>query len=114
MAPRVLMAHAQKLSEQVKSLTSRVRELETALQNKSNDDTGFTQLLSVLAVDPEVAFEDDLNSMSETIGSLSIGHDGQAKYHGESAGSEVGRFHTHVLCTISICHLVPARPIFGG
>jgi hypothetical protein len=107
------MAHAQKLSEQVKSLTLRVRELEIALRTKSNDDTGGTQLLSALTVDTEVAFEDDLSNMSEAIGSVSLGQDGQARYHGESAGAEVGRFPSHALRTIHVCHSVPARPISG-
>ncbi|KAF5383832.1 hypothetical protein D9615_003679 [Tricholomella constricta] len=79
---KVLMAQAQRLSEQVKSLNSRVRELEAALaQTQSTKETIDTQ------TSPE-PHDEGLQAMSEAIGSLSLGIDGQAKYHGESAGSE--------------------------
>ncbi|KAG5641983.1 hypothetical protein DXG03_003836 [Asterophora parasitica] len=76
------MAQAQRLSEQVKSLNSKVRELEAALsQARSNQETHDTQSRSE-------SNDDRLTAVSEAIGSLSLGVDGQAKYHGESAGSE--------------------------
>jgi len=78
------MAQAQRLSEQVKSLNSRVRELEAALaQNRGAGDTLDTRTSS----DSDIS-DEGIKAVSEAIGSLSIGLDGQAKYHGESAGAE--------------------------
>jgi hypothetical protein len=39
---------------------------------------------------PAVYEEAALSEVSSAIGSLSIASDGRAKYHGETAGSEVG------------------------
>ncbi|KAG6899879.1 hypothetical protein C0993_005849 [Termitomyces sp. T159_Od127] len=81
------MAQAQKLSEQVKMLHARVRELETALASSrtaDDRDDGFRTAR-------EPGQLDGIEAVSEAIGSLSLGVDGQAKYHGESAGSEVRR-----------------------
>ncbi|KAF8074813.1 hypothetical protein FPV67DRAFT_1665576 [Lyophyllum atratum] len=80
------MAQAQRLSEQVKSLNSRVRELEAALaHNRRTGDTIDAQTSS----HSDVCYDDDgVTAVSEAIGSLSLGLEGQAKYHGESAGSE--------------------------
>jgi hypothetical protein len=87
------MAHAQKLTEQVKSLTSRVHELETALRGTSNSGQSSSHVLlsdaSTLAGGDAAHEEED--DIYEAIGSLSIGLDGQTKYHGESASSEVSR-----------------------
>ncbi|RXW14682.1 hypothetical protein EST38_g11178 [Candolleomyces aberdarensis] len=82
-ADRVLMAHAQRLQEQVKSLTSRCRELERELAQAKGDDAAVEPY-----VPPHRDSPDNLSNMSETLGSLSIGLDGQARYHGETAGSE--------------------------
>ncbi|PFH46879.1 hypothetical protein AMATHDRAFT_68883 [Amanita thiersii Skay4041] len=78
---KVLMAHAEKLAEQVKVLTLRVQELESALTQSKNDETSNQ---------PQVLEKDEIeiHQVSKAIGSLAIGSDGQAKYHGESAGSE--------------------------
>ncbi|TFK32802.1 fungal-specific transcription factor domain-containing protein [Crucibulum laeve] len=87
---KVLMAHAQRLSEQVKALTSRVHELEEALgQTHSKDDSTHSLLQPSVTSngDPE-AYDECVQDVSEAIGSLSLGVDGQAKYHGESASSE--------------------------
>jgi hypothetical protein len=78
------MAHAQRLQEQVKSLTSRCRELERELAQAKGDDAVIEPF-----VPPHGSSPDNLSNVSETLGSLSIGLDGQAKYHGETAGSEV-------------------------
>ena len=79
------MAHAQRLQEQVKSLTSRCRELERELAQAKGDDAAVEPF-----VPPHRNSPDNLSNVSETLGSLSIGLDGQARYHGETAGSEVG------------------------
>ena len=71
-------------------LNTRVRDLEAAL-----DQTQPTRV----EMKPQVSTKDnndyrreeaeECKDISEAIGSLSLGADGQAKYHGESAGSEV-------------------------
>lgn len=84
------MAHAQRLSETNKTLTSRIHELESALaQAHAKDDGTHPLLQSDLDLNPDGDHDNNLNHVSEAIGSLSIGLDGQSKYHGESAGSEV-------------------------
>ncbi|KAG6815799.1 hypothetical protein H0H87_011243 [Tephrocybe sp. NHM501043] len=81
------MAQAQRLSDQVKSLNSRVRELEAALA-RTGHAVPEEQAVSRNVGDREAPRADGVESVSEAIGSLSLGADGQAKYHGESAGSE--------------------------
>lgn len=74
------MAHADKLSEQVKTLTLKVQQLEAALaQAKDKAVSSETQASGDISI----------NDVSKAVGSLSIGSEGQARYHGESAGSEV-------------------------
>ena len=80
------MAHANRLTEQVKILTKRVHELESALASRSQDrPEGHNAVDNVSAED----WTQEIQSVSDTIGTLSIGINGQIKYHGESAGSEV-------------------------
>jgi hypothetical protein len=79
------MAHAEKLSEQVKALTQRVHQLEAALAQAKNEATSSPSQITAQDV--------SIHEVSKAIGSLSIGSDGQAKYHGESAGSEVSPMH---------------------
>ncbi|KAH7914825.1 fungal-specific transcription factor domain-containing protein [Hygrophoropsis aurantiaca] len=98
---KVLMAHAQRLTEQVRSMADRIKELESALeesQRSGHDGSGEHPLLqgqNLQVTDvsnslPELQtlFDQEVHEVSDAIGSLSIGLDGQAKYHGESAGSE--------------------------
>jgi hypothetical protein len=75
------MAHAEKLSEQVKTLTLKVQQLETALTQAKDK--------SVLSETQTSGHDISVNDVSKAIGTLSIGFEGQARYHGESAGSEV-------------------------
>jgi len=76
---RVLIAHAQRLSEQVKTLTSRVRELETALSAMS-DPGLLTHAVCVQAL-PSCA----ATNVAKGMGSLSIDP------MGERETSDVGR-----------------------
>ncbi|KAG0709249.1 fungal-specific transcription factor domain-containing protein [Suillus ampliporus] len=97
---KVLMVHAQRLSEQVKSMTARIRELEEALDesHKSNRDGSgpypFLQAPSqsherVELPELRTIYDDiEVRDISDSIGSLSIDVDGRTKYHGESVGSE--------------------------
>jgi chromosome segregation ATPase len=79
------MAHAEKLSEQVKALTLRVHQLEAALAQAKNE---------AISSESQITAQDgSIHEVSKAIGSLSIGSDGQARYHGESAGSEVSAIH---------------------
>ncbi|EIW79263.1 hypothetical protein CONPUDRAFT_127232 [Coniophora puteana RWD-64-598 SS2] len=94
---KVLIARAQQLAEEVASQTERIQQLEKALEearrahgdisrsppSTSNQPTPFPDLDKI-----ETLFDQDVIETSDAIGSLSIGVDGQAKYHGESASSE--------------------------
>ncbi|KAI0048107.1 hypothetical protein FA95DRAFT_1518037 [Auriscalpium vulgare] len=93
---KVLMAHAQKLTEQVKTMSTRIRELEAALEKTQCAtstphpllrDAGRQDPLADIS-DLEARYEADLESVSENMGSLAIGWDGKAKYYGETAGAE--------------------------
>lgn len=94
------MAHAQRLSEQVKTMTGRIKELEEALhetQRSNRDGSGPYPLLKtssqshehVEEPDLRTIYDDEVHDVTESIGSLSIDGDGRTKYHGESVGSEV-------------------------
>ncbi|KAL1720709.1 hypothetical protein EV715DRAFT_196408 [Schizophyllum commune] len=80
---KVLLAHSQKLGEHVKSLQNRVRELEAALA-ASRDDHPLLQPEQL----PGTSTDDDVQRVTNAIGMLSIGADGQARYQGDSAQSE--------------------------
>ncbi|KAH7923981.1 hypothetical protein BV22DRAFT_1167136 [Leucogyrophana mollusca] len=103
---KVLMAHAQRLTEQVKSMADRIKELEQALEESQKSDHGGNGAHPLLRgqklqdndvynalPDLQTLFDQEVHEVSEAIGSLSIGQDGQAKYHGESAGSEAKPSH---------------------
>lgn len=80
------MAHANRLTEQVKILTKRVHELESALASRGQyRPEDHSRVDNVSAED----WTQEIQGVSDTIGTLSIGVNGQIKYHGESAGSEV-------------------------
>ncbi|KAG7093883.1 hypothetical protein E1B28_007522 [Marasmius oreades] len=88
---KVLAAHAQKLAEQVRSLTTRVRELEIALAENSNGGSSLLHLHDPRENSPteiDALYEKGFQVVSESMGSLSIGSQGQANYHGESAATE--------------------------
>ncbi|KAG1741151.1 hypothetical protein EDB19DRAFT_739063 [Suillus lakei] len=96
---KVLMAHAQRLSEQVKSLTARTKELEEALHESQKSNRSASEPHPLLQTPsqshehaelPELQtiYDDEVHDVSESIGSLSIDVNGRTKYHGESVGSE--------------------------
>ncbi|KAF8892108.1 hypothetical protein BD779DRAFT_1437104 [Infundibulicybe gibba] len=82
------MAHAQRLSDQVKNLSGRVHELEVALAQAQSQNGAIQQQSQGATTVKDESYEETIAVVSDAIGSLSIGVDGQAKYHGESAGSE--------------------------
>lgn len=118
-AYRVLMAHAQELSKQVKQLTLRVRELEELLEMRaphllkmkvtkqepaeslmqSIEQESFLELenpqdaSSPATPEQHEHHEEDeteVKGITEGLGSLAIGQDGQMRYRGVTAGAEVG------------------------
>lgn len=104
------MAHAQRLTEQVKAKNTRIQELEKALseaQGRSGGESSHPLLQSGAGKNPtdfefpqlETIYDDDegLRTVSDAIGSLAIGLHGKAKYYGETAGSEVSiRLYFHL------------------
>ncbi|KAF9499385.1 hypothetical protein BDN71DRAFT_1384144, partial [Pleurotus eryngii] len=88
---KVLMAHVNRLTEQVKILTKRVHELESSLASR-----GQYRPENHSGVDNVSAehWTQEIQGVSDTIGTLSIGVNGQIKYHGGSAGSKV----SHARC----------------
>ncbi|KAJ8094760.1 hypothetical protein PM082_010766 [Marasmius tenuissimus] len=88
---KVLAAHAQKLAEQVKTLSARVRELEAALAETSNGNPSrhlMNDPRSNSTTEIDALYEKGFQVVTESMGSLSIGSGGQANYHGESAATE--------------------------
>ncbi|KAK0488806.1 hypothetical protein IW261DRAFT_1327039 [Armillaria novae-zelandiae] len=82
------MAHAEKLAEEVKVLTARIHDLESALSSRDGASHPLLQGRDSQRDEIDALYEKGLNDVSDAIGSLSIGSDGQAKYYGETAGSE--------------------------
>ncbi|PBK60443.1 hypothetical protein ARMSODRAFT_966033 [Armillaria solidipes] len=85
---KVIMAHAEKLAEEVKVLTARIHDLESALSSRDGASHPLLQGRDPQRDEIDALYEKGLNEVSDAIGSLSIGSDGQAKYYGETAGSE--------------------------
>ncbi|KAJ3564105.1 hypothetical protein NP233_g8511 [Leucocoprinus birnbaumii] len=110
---KVLMAHAQELSKQVKQLTSRVRELEELLEMRAPHllktkvekqepvetnhlepgSSEFDRFREDSPTSPDAgehhgAEETEVKGVADALGSLAIGSDGQMRYRGASAGAE--------------------------
>jgi len=111
------MAHAEELSEQVKYLNSRVQELEQILQTQaqlSNMDTTKQEQIEPQShplkpgspaeldnhheaqpnsppetIEESLGYGTDVKLVTDRIGSLAIGQEGQMRYRGETAGAEV-------------------------
>jgi len=91
------MARAQKLKEQVQTMSTRIKQLETALANVQNGSLSLAALEngpvsqgSLQEREPDaVEYERELDRVSESIGSLAINSEGKAQYYGASAGPEV-------------------------
>lgn len=86
---RMLVGQIQRLGNQIKSAQARVEELQNRLKATSG---GCHILLQEDTLTPPI---DDLklynegSDLAEAMGSLAVDPDGNAKYHGESAASEV-------------------------
>jgi hypothetical protein len=101
------MAHAERLTQQVKAMSTRIKELEHAL---AKTQTGNSHPLlrdadprdgATIVTELEGTFAAEMEEVSDAIGSLSIAMDGKTTYHGETASSEVctssARLSTHPL-----------------
>jgi len=112
---RVLMAHAEELSDQVKQLSSRVQELEQMLQmqaqlsnsakpeqiepqsrplkpgSPANLDNYHEAIRnsSPETIEDSLRYGAEVKHVTDRIGSLAIGQEGQMRYRGETAGAEV-------------------------
>jgi hypothetical protein len=86
------MAHAQKLTEEVKTLTVRVKELEATLQKHSKDPVTILGSDQASAISVTVSDYGNEEALCLGTGALSIGEEGHSRFHGDSAGSEVRRF----------------------
>lgn len=91
------MAHAQRLTEQVKTMSVRIKQLENALAHAQNEGSlalpafGDDSLSQDSLQDSEpgkVKYECDMDSVSKSLGSLAIDGEGKAQYYGETAGAE--------------------------
>lgn len=110
------MAQAQKLAEKVKSMGTRIHELELALSQAQTEGSDHP-LLRHRSADEELdddnnkaAWDSELAVLSDSVGSLSIGSYGPTIYHGETASSEAN-IHLCFLETVLvlIAHLVSQR-----
>jgi len=109
---RVLMAHAEELSDQVKQLSSRVQELEQMLQMQAQlSNTAKSEQMepspkpgspakldnyheairnsSPETIEESLRYGAEVKRVTDRIGSLAIGQEGQMRYRGETAGAEV-------------------------
>lgn len=100
---RVLQTQNQALQQAVKSMSTRIRELELALNNtqaqispqphpllsESSKLPEVDAIASLISDDGEASLEDVEEETAELIGAMSIGEQGQTKFHGVSSSSEV-------------------------
>ena len=98
------MAHAQRLTEQVKTMSARIKQLEAALADAQigplplaalGDEPTVSRRSSQDGEPIDVKHEGDMDTMSKGLGSLAIDGEGKAQYYGETAGAEVR------LCSLS-------------
>ena len=91
------MDRAQKLKEQVQTMSARIKELEATLANVQNGSLSLAALKSgsfsqgsLQDREPDAnEYERELDGVSESMGSLAINSEGKAQYYGASAGPEV-------------------------
>ena len=92
------MAHAQRLTEQVKTMSARIKQLEAALADAQigplplaalGDEPAVSRRSSQEGESIDVKHEGDMDTMSKGLGSLAIDGEGKAQYYGETAGAEV-------------------------
>jgi hypothetical protein len=115
---RVLMARAQMLTEQVKTMAARIKQLETALASAENGPMALAALGdgqdSLQDCEPNVVeYEGELDRVSKFMGSLAITSEGKGHYYGATAGPEVRSLFPDrpskllMLCLQFLQHLMP-------
>lgn len=85
------------MNEQLKAAHTKIKDLEAALSETQGGASHPLLREAAAAQDlqrpdsPELGtiYDDGVHHVSEAIGSLALGPDGTARYHGETAGSEV-------------------------
>ncbi|KZP31739.1 hypothetical protein FIBSPDRAFT_723809 [Athelia psychrophila] len=86
----ILATQAKRLENDVKSYQARINELEAALKARTGGSHPALHQSTLAAQDePQLYTESNIDAVSDALGSLSIGPDSRAKYHGGSAASEV-------------------------
>lgn len=99
---RVLQARAEKLGEQVKTMTARIAELEKQLtetqQNlrlASSTSGGTSRILESKSREPDAPPDEQLPHLVDAVGSLAINihTEGGTKYYGSTSSSEVSPIH---------------------
>ena len=96
---RVLQSQNETLQQTVKRMTSRIRDLEAALGKTQaqispqphpllQESERLKEVDESLYEDSD-AHKDSVEEASDLVGSLSIGDQGQARFHGQSSASEV-------------------------
>lgn len=101
------MAHSQRLAEQVKTLAAQVQGLKATIaraRSNSKAPLNGTPPVSERGELLDLPFDGDLQSLADGLGSLSLGTDGQGRYFGGSAGSEV----RPCLYILTLFALIPA------
>ncbi|KAI9511610.1 fungal-specific transcription factor domain-containing protein [Russula earlei] len=104
----------ERLNQQVKSMSDRIRQLEAALADAENgslppaalgDEPSSVSQDSFQDREPtSVEYEGDLDSVSKNLGSLAIDEEGKAQYYGETAGAEFLQHLMPVVCPVAQSH----------
>lgn len=99
---RALQNRAQKLAQQVTSMTARIKELETALS--ASRLRPQSELRPPGGINPEGVLDfayPRLKAESDYSGTLGIDQEGVASFYGENSASEVQDYHVSS-CAISL------------
>ncbi|KZP23764.1 hypothetical protein FIBSPDRAFT_1042620 [Athelia psychrophila] len=85
----LLVGQIQRLRNQVKSAEARVEELQNRLRAASGGSHPLLQKDTLALPADDLQLYNDDSDLAEAMGSLAVDPDGNAKYHGESAASEL-------------------------
>jgi hypothetical protein len=93
------MAHAKKLEAEAVSMKAKIQELEEALASArtggTQQNSSFLASKSPQDCGPNLSMQpdyQDIEQVTTELGSFTMGPEGQTRYHGTSAGSEVSLF----------------------
>ncbi|KAI0041615.1 hypothetical protein FA95DRAFT_1610866 [Auriscalpium vulgare] len=111
------MSRAQQLAEQVNAMSKRIYDLEAALKKTHGvssapqsllRDAGRQDPLADIS-DLQAKYEAEMESVSVNLGSLAIGCDGNAKYHGETADAEY--IQTYTMTASGLDGVIPLKEL---